>query len=47
MRSDKKVRAGEIRLALPSAIGKAHGDDARGWTVPVDDSLIRQVLVNT
>lgn len=47
MRSDKKVRSGEIRLALPSAVGKPHGDDAHGWTVAVDDSLIRQVLVNT
>jgi len=47
MRNDKKVRAGEIRLALPSAIGKPHGDDGHGWTVAVDDSLIRQVLVNT
>src|SRR6266705_1343112 len=47
MRSDKKVRATEIRLALPRAIGSAHGDDGHGWTVPVDDVTIRQVLVNT
>ena len=47
MRSDKKARAGEIRLALPRAIGTPHGDDGHGWTVPVDDGLIRQVLVNT
>ena len=47
MRSDKKVRGGEIRLALPRAIGKPHGDNGLGWTVPVDDALIRQVLVNT
>jgi hypothetical protein len=33
MRTDKKVRAGEIRLALPSAIGTAHGSDGEGWTV--------------
>jgi 3-dehydroquinate synthase len=47
MRTDKKVRAGEIRLALPRAIGSAHGDDANGWTVPVPEPTIRQVLVNT
>ena len=47
MRSDKKVRAAEIRLALPRGIGSAHGDDGRGWTVPVDEATIRQVLVNT
>jgi 3-dehydroquinate synthase len=47
MRADKKGRAGEIRLALPRAIGHAHGDDGRGWTVAVDEVTIRQVLVNT
>ncbi len=47
MRADKKVRAGEIRLALPRAIGIAHGDDGHGWTVAVDEATIRQVLVNT
>jgi 3-dehydroquinate synthase len=47
MRADKKVRAGEIRLALPRAIGTAHGDDVHGWTVAVDETTIRQVLVNT
>ncbi|HEV2672089.1 MAG TPA: 3-dehydroquinate synthase [Gemmatimonadales bacterium] len=47
MRSDKKVRGGEIRLALPSKIGVAHGNDAAGWTVGVDESSLRQVLVNT
>jgi 3-dehydroquinate synthase len=47
MRADKKVRAGEIRLALPRAIGSAYGDDGHGWTVPVEEATIRQVLVNT
>ncbi|HET9384812.1 MAG TPA: 3-dehydroquinate synthase [Gemmatimonadales bacterium] len=47
MRSDKKVRGGEIRLALPSAIGTAHGSDREGWTVAVGEEAIRQVLVNT
>jgi len=47
MRKDKKVRAGEIRLALPSANSRAHGSDGQGWTVPVAEATIRQVLVNT
>jgi len=47
MRADKKVRGGEIRLALPRAIGSAHGDDANGWTAVVPEAAIRQVLVNT
>ena len=47
MRADKKARAGEIRLALPSAIGAAHGSDGEGWTVAVGEEAIRQVLVNT
>ena len=47
MRADKKVRGGEIRLALPRAIGRAHGDDTNGWTVAVPEPTIRQVLVNT
>lgn len=47
MRIDKKVRAGEIRFALPHAIGTAHGDDRAGWTVAVDQAAIRQVLLNT
>ena len=47
MRADKKVRGGEIRLALPSTIGAAHGSDGDGWTVAVGEDAIRQVLVNT
>ena len=47
MRSDKKVRAGEIRLALPSGIGGAYGNDGTGWTVPVPEETIRQALLNT
>jgi 3-dehydroquinate synthase len=47
MRSDKKVRAGELRVAVPREIGTPYGDDQGGWTVAVDESLIRQVLLNT
>ena len=46
MRADKKVRAGEIRLALPCKIGLVHGDETAGWTVAVDEASLRQVLVN-
>ena len=47
MRADKKVRAGEIRLAFPTSIGSAHGSDGAGWTVAVTEDALRQVLVNT
>jgi 3-dehydroquinate synthase len=47
MRADKKVRAGEIRFALPTAIGSTHGSDGIGWTVAVREDAIRHVLVNT
>jgi 3-dehydroquinate synthase len=47
MRADKKVRSGEIRLALPSMIGAAHGNDAQGWTIAVSEEAIRQTLLNT
>ncbi len=47
MRGDKKVRAGEIRLALPQAVGKAYGDDGQGWTVAVNEDAIRKALLNT
>jgi 3-dehydroquinate synthase len=46
MRADKKVRAGKIRMALPSQIGRMYGSDGTGWTVAVDESSLRQVLVN-
>ena len=44
MRNDKKVRAGEIRFALPRAIGIAHGDDARGWTTAVAPEEVHRIL---
>ena len=44
MRSDKKVRGGEIRFAFPREIGAAHGDDRRGWTVAVGAEDVRRVL---
>lgn len=44
MRSDKKVRAGAIRFALPAAIGAmAHSADG-AWTVEVSANEIRSAL---
>ena len=44
MHSDKKARAGTIRVALPSAIGVAHGDAGRGWTVGVEETQLRDLF---
>jgi 3-dehydroquinate synthase len=42
-RSDKKARQGRVEYALPRKIGQmAHAD--RGWTVPVDDTIVREAL---
>ena len=43
----KKYQGHGLDLSELVAIGSAHGDDGGGWTVPVDDATIRQVLVNT
>jgi 3-dehydroquinate synthase len=43
MRSDKKGRSGQIRLALPVRIGTMAGGDT-GWTVSADDNQLREVL---
>ena len=42
-RSDKKARKGRVEYALPSRIGAMAGDD-RGWTIPVEDDIVRAVL---
>jgi len=44
MRGDKKARGGEIRFALPKAVGVMHGDKKSGWTVGVADERIAKVL---
>ncbi len=44
MRADKKVRSGTLRLALPQDLGTMARDDDGGWTVRVDESVMRQVL---
>jgi len=44
MGGDKKVRGGEVRFALPRAIGVMDGDDKRGWTIALREDLVRGVL---
>ncbi len=42
-RSDKKARGGAVSYALPRRVGLMAGAD-RGWVMPVDDALVREVL---
>jgi len=42
-RSDKKARGGRVEYALPKCIGEMAGAD-RGWTVPVEDTVVREAL---
>jgi 3-dehydroquinate synthetase len=43
MQTDKKVRGGTIQYSLPRTIGVMAGSDS-GWTVSVDDAIVREVL---
>ena len=45
MTSDKKSRAGVTRYALPARIG-VMAAERDGWTVAVDDGLVREVLAS-
>ena len=40
---DKKARAGRVEYALPSRVGAMAGG-ANGWSIAVDDELVRTVL---
>ncbi len=40
---DKKARAGKVEYALPSRVGAMAGASS-GWSIPVDDELVRAVL---
>lgn len=42
-RADKKARSGRVEYALPKRIGEMAGAD-RGWTVAVEDSIVREAL---
>jgi 3-dehydroquinate synthase len=44
MRSDKKVRAGKVRFALPRALGEMARSDDGAWTVEIDESVIRDTI---
>ena len=44
MRHDKKARAGEVRFALPHAIGEMSGDERSGWTVAAPVEAVRHQL---
>ncbi|HXF96196.1 MAG TPA: 3-dehydroquinate synthase [Gemmatimonadales bacterium] len=44
MRLDKKVRSGQVRFALPARIGTMCGDGTGGWTLPVPEPLVADVL---
>lgn len=46
MHHDKKVRGGELRLVLPRRIGAMGVDADNGWTVPVAEALLRDILTN-
>jgi 3-dehydroquinate synthase len=41
-RSDKKVRGGEVRYALPARIGRM--DPSFGWSQPIPDDLVLEAL---
>ncbi|HMG12604.1 MAG TPA: 3-dehydroquinate synthase family protein, partial [Gemmatimonadaceae bacterium] len=43
MKSDKKGVSGKTRFALPSRVGAMAGRET-GWTVPVSDDQLREVL---
>ena len=42
-RGDKKARAGRAEYALPARIGAMAGE-SRGWSMPVSEDLLREVL---
>ncbi|HEY4132994.1 MAG TPA: 3-dehydroquinate synthase [Gemmatimonadaceae bacterium] len=42
-RSDKKARAGHAEFALPARIG-AMAAAERGWSIPVSEDLVREIL---
>lgn len=42
-RGDKKARAGRVEYALPARIGAMAGA-SRGWSMPVSEDLLREVL---
>lgn len=43
VRTDKKVRRGQVEYALPLRVGAMAGSSS-GWAVPVADEIVREVL---
>ncbi len=41
--ADKKKRAGKVRYALPSGLGRMHPGDGH-WSLPVDDTVVARAL---
>ena len=44
MRVDKKSRGGNLSFALLASIGTPAGNDQDGWSTPLDERLVRDVL---
>jgi hypothetical protein len=42
-RGDKKARQGSVEYALPARVGAMAGAN-RGWSMPVSEDLLREVL---
>ncbi len=47
MRADKKSRAGSLAFSLLSAVGTPAGNDDKGWSMNLDEGLVRDVLRST
>lgn len=44
MRHDKKRRGEDLHFALPRRIGEMNGDMRAGWTTPIPEDIVREVL---
>jgi 3-dehydroquinate synthetase len=44
MRVDKKSRAGSLAFALLKEIGSPAGSEVEGWSVVLEERLVREVL---
>lgn len=44
MHHDKKRRGDDLHFALPRRIGDMHGDVSTGWTTPISEDIVREVL---
>ena len=44
MRHDKKRRGDDLHFALPRHVGAMSGDASTGWTTPISEDIVREVL---